>query len=138
VSERSRPAYRYRCSVLGITDGDTLDLRIDVGFRMTTEQRCRILDYNAPESMGPEAPLGRRAKQALAALLAQAEMIGAELTVETHKADSFGRYLADLYLDGVSVSDSLVFDGYGVRWDGRGKRPAFDPKAPYPLPGGRL
>ena len=36
----------------GAYDGDTIDFIIDVGFKMTTRQRIRLLGVNTPELRG--------------------------------------------------------------------------------------
>ncbi len=48
------------------------------------------------------------------------------------RGDAFGRWLADVYLDGWNLVEQLIDEGWGVAWDGKGRRPAFDPAAPYP------
>lgn len=46
------PTYTYSAEVLRVIDGDTLDLRIDLGFRITTKQRVRLFGINTPEIHG--------------------------------------------------------------------------------------
>lgn len=125
--------HRYPATVRRVVDGDTLDLVIDVGFRMSSVQRVRLLDYNAPESRGVEAQLGKRATLALEAMAP----VGSSLIVETLKGDAFGRWLARAWLadlpDQPDLVERLVAAGYGVRWDGKGQRPAFHPGMVYPL-----
>lgn len=77
--------------------------------------------------------MGLAAKERLSALVAQGQ-----LSVETSKDDSFGRYLADLAVqieDGkeFDVVRRLIDDGFGHAWDGKGKRPVWDPTLPYPI-----
>lgn len=124
--------YRYRAELLAVIDGDTLDLRIDLGFHLTATLRFRLLEYDAPEMHGETLQMGRRAKQALEDLLRSGE-----LEVATEKGDSFGRWLCDIVVrhrDGseTDVVQDLIQRGYGRAWDGRGKRPPWDPRAVYP------
>ena len=119
----------YPCTVMRVVDGDTLDLVVDVGFYMSGAFRFRLMGYNAPESRGPERRLGNTATEDLVARVWQAK----EMHVRSHKADSFGRWLGDLYMDGVDLVPELIQGGFGVVWDGKGKRPGFDPNGPYPL-----
>lgn len=120
--------YRARCR--RIIDGDTLIMNVDVGFYITLNNlKFRLMNYNAPEARGTEKPLGRVAKRQLQELIP----VNSELLIKVFKADAFGRYLCDIILpDGQTLSDFLVKLGYGVHWDGKGKRPSFDPTAPYP------
>ena len=43
--------YEYRCKVLRVVDGDTVDVDIDLGFDVVLKkQRVRLHGINAPES----------------------------------------------------------------------------------------
>jgi micrococcal nuclease len=126
-------ARRYPAVVVKLVDGDTLELMVDLGFRMTFRDRFRIRGIQAPETRGAERELGLRCQLALAALVPP----GTPVVVTTHKAEKYGRWLADVSLDdGDSLAARLVRDGWVVEWDGRGQAPRFDVAAPYPLPRG--
>jgi len=120
--------YKARCR--RIIDGDTLILNVDVGFYITMQNlKFRLMNYNAPEARGIEKPLGKVAKRKLQELIP----VSCEVLIRVFKSDVFGRYLCDIILpDGKTLSEFLVQLGYGVAWDSKGKRPAFDPKASYP------
>jgi len=121
--------YSYRATVLAVVDGDTIDCRVDLGFHLAATLRFRLANYNAPEASGAEASEGRRATAMLRELLA-----GLDVTLHTHKSDAFGRWLAAVELDDRSdLVTYLVARGWGVRWDGRGARPAPWRTVPYPL-----
>lgn len=45
----TRMLYHYRCQVLHVVDGDTLDLLIDWGRKQYTQERVRLNRINAPE-----------------------------------------------------------------------------------------
>jgi micrococcal nuclease len=135
--------YTYRASAFSLVDGDTFDADLDVGFHLMTRQRLRLLNYDAPESSGATADMGAEAKHALEWFLKAASSI----EVRTEKSDSFGRYLADVmltfekptrfmgprtYHGPTDLVEALVSLGYGRHWNGKGKRPPWDPKALYP------
>jgi Kyanoviridae endonuclease len=42
--------YEYKATLDRVVDGDTLDLIIDMGFKMTTNQRIRLANINTPET----------------------------------------------------------------------------------------
>ena len=44
--------YRYRATCWKVVDGDTLDLDIDMGLRLFSRQRVRLLGLNAAEIYG--------------------------------------------------------------------------------------
>lgn len=125
--------YNYNAKLLNIVDGDTVDMEVDLGFKMTTVQRFRLMGYNAPETRGPERDLGKAAKEHLQKLLP----LGSEVAISTAKSDSFGRYLCSIVITlsnmQVDLVEYLCRGGYGVQWNGKGKRPGFNPAAPYPI-----
>lgn len=102
-------AYYYRVvSVRKVVDGDTVDLSLDLGFYMTAALRFRVIGVDAPErgkSGGVEAT--EFVRQWLTA--------DPNLTAYTRKADSFGRWLCDVYReDGSSLSAALLEAGHAV------------------------
>ena len=125
--------YNYRAELIRVVDGDTLDLRVDLGFCMTTVQRFRLLGYDAPEMHGATLTMGRIAQRALEDLL-----YFANIEITTDKGDSFGRWLCNLSVIGrfhstPNVVQHLIDGGYGRAWDGKGKRLPWDPKEAYPV-----
>lgn len=131
--------WRYQFArVLRVIDGDTLEIELDLGFRLRIVERFRLRDYNAPElkSSDPrEHAMGAEAWAQLQIMLADRRV-----EVASWKADSFGRWLADVTVigpegDALDVVEQLVAGGWGVRWDGRGKapRPWLDAGESYPM-----
>ncbi len=111
--------FEYSTTVERVVDGDTVDICIDLGFKISYRHSCRLHGINAPEKVTAE---GKAAKAFLESLLPA----GAKLTVQTKKdkLEKFGRVLGVLILqDGRSVADVLVQEGHAVAWDGRGARP---------------
>ena len=115
--------YVYRCQILRVLDGDTVDAEVDLGFSITTKQRFRIFGVNSPEKDTPE---GVAAREFVAGLLYAAQ----EIHVQTMKASSlrsdekkekFGRYLVNLVVDGRPLSEIIIEAGHGKAYFG-GKR----------------
>ena len=107
--------FAYRARALNVVDGDTVDLFIDLGFRMTSTQRVRLLGVNTPELHSPDLSVRERAvaaKQFLMSML----LIGGDwpLIVQTAKSDSFGRWLADIWVAGTHVNNALLEKGHAV------------------------
>ena len=42
--------YEYKCELIKVVDGDTIDVLIDVGFSTFRKERVRLYGINAPES----------------------------------------------------------------------------------------
>lgn len=81
--------YTYKAKCINVVDGDTVDVQIDVGFKMTTVQRLRLLGVNTPERHQP----GYHEATDFTAF----NLLDREIYVHTEKTDSFGRYLAHIY-----------------------------------------
>ena len=47
---RGERMYQYHAVVNRVVDGDTVDLRIDLGFKVWVEKRCRLLGVDTPET----------------------------------------------------------------------------------------
>lgn len=98
--------YTYKATVLKVVDGDTVDLKVDLGFRVSLDIRTRIRGINAPESW--EAG-GKEATEALRGFI-----MGKPVAVTTAKdpTDKYGRWLADIVFDGQDVGAWLLANGH--------------------------
>ena len=110
--------YRYNAIVDRVVDGDTVDLSVDLGFRIWRADRFRLYGpdpskpagLNAPELRTPE---GKAAKEFLCSVLKP----GMEVIVETLKdrQEKYGRYLAVIYfVDGTgrNVAEEMIKSGH--------------------------
>jgi micrococcal nuclease len=104
--------YRYRAYVMKIYDGDTLTVRVDLGFNIFTEQKLRLARINAWEVRGTERPAGLIARDWL-----RSKILGKEVEVETTKTGKYGRYIAEVMLHGSNISDSLVANNHAKYQD---------------------
>ena len=96
--------YTYKAYVNKVIDGDTFDVTIDLGFRITTFQRLRLVSVDTPEIRGSERPEGLKVKEYVKGLIE-----GKELSIETFKIGKFGRYVAEVYLEeGEGLSEHLL------------------------------
>ena len=93
--------YQYKAQVKAVIDADTIDVLIDLGFGVHTMQRLRLYGIDAPE-MRTEA--GKIAKEYVKSVLlgADAAMFVYVRTLKDKK-DKYGRKLAVLYFDPVSM-----------------------------------
>ncbi|MBL8024695.1 MAG: thermonuclease family protein [Elusimicrobia bacterium] len=88
-----RPAggpFVYRAEVIKVVDGDTLVVRLDLGFQVWKEQRIRLSGIDTPpikEDGGPEAYEYTQTQ------LAKAKVV----VVRTGKIDIYGRYVGDVF-----------------------------------------
>lgn len=47
--------YVYKCEIVKVIDGDTLDVLIDLGFNISVKERVRLLGVDTPEVFGQNA-----------------------------------------------------------------------------------
>ena len=65
----AKPDYSYRCEVVKVVDGDTIDVDIDLGFNMKARKRLRLYGVNTWETRGEERERGLQAKKFVEGML---------------------------------------------------------------------
>tara|TARA_Y100001972_G_C7506968_1_gene256351 strand:- start:25 stop:369 length:345 start_codon:yes stop_codon:yes gene_type:complete len=113
--------FYYKVEVLRIVDGDTVDVRIDLGFNVWHKCRVRLMGINAPESRTrdkEEKKRGLAAKQWLIDTLEEAE---SDIEMQSHGVGKYGRVLGELFTKDGNINKIMVREGHAVKYDG-GKR----------------
>lgn len=108
--------YQYKAQVERVVDGDTMDVVIDLGFKITTHQRIRLAKINTPETYNvkknsEEYKKGMASKEHVVQRLADNNN---EITIETDKdTGKYGRYIGLIILadSETSLNDELVEKG---------------------------
>lgn len=97
--------YTYKARVLRVVDGDTLELKIDCGFGISTIQKVRLKGIDAPEI---ETVGGERVKEHLVEVFKNCTFI----VVKTYWREKFGRFLVDIfYLPGEISANRVAAKG---------------------------
>jgi len=118
--------YQYKCKIIKVLDGDTVDIDLDLGFKIIlANQRVHMAGVDTPESrttIAEEKVRGQLSKKKLAEKLP----VGSWQIIETQKPDSnddkFGRILGVFILeDGTRVNDWLIQNNYAVPYKGENK-----------------
>ena len=114
--------WTYRAKLIGVIDGDTIDLRVDLGFRLEGYIRVRLLGVNTYELHDPDPAVRLKAIEGKNYVGALYQISGDwPITIRTEKADAFGRWLADVTFidrDGRerNINHELLASGLGVPW----------------------
>lgn len=110
------PMFVFRGVVTRVVDGDTVDVILDLGFGMSTKQRLRIDDFDAPESWRPKSEAERVHGEA-AKKRAKELLEGKEAIFNTSKAVGiYGRYGASITLtNGTKFKDIMIREGFQKR-----------------------
>ena len=105
--------YAYSAQVIRWVDGDTVDLRVDLGFKLFAETRFRLYGIDTPERGQKNHDEAWHLAQSLAP-------VGATVQISTHKdADKYGRWLAQISTDaGTDVNASLIAANLAVAYFG--------------------
>lgn len=106
--------YKYQAVVYNVVDGDTVDVQVDLGFKMYSKQRIRLAGIDTPER-GQEGY--DKAKDRLKELL-----LGETVCLKTTKASKWGYFLgvispiSDPF--GISVNEMMLSEGLAKPYDG--------------------
>jgi endonuclease YncB( thermonuclease family) len=95
--------YTYKAKLNRVVDGDTVNLTIDLGFRLTYTANCRLAGINAPEMNTDE---GKVSKVALM------QMLNSEFTIESTGLDKYGRPVVKIG----NINDKMVEGGYATKY----------------------
>jgi micrococcal nuclease len=113
-------SYTYSAEVVRWVDGDTVYLRVDLGFRMTAETDFRLYGVDTPER-------GRPGAAEASARVRELAPIGSTVRVQTYKdPDKYGRWLAEILppgweADGIyaqPIGATLIAEGLAVPYFG--------------------
>ena len=120
--------FDYRCKLLRVVDGDTIDVNLDLGFNVWHKARVRMLGIDTPESRTrnlEEKALGLASKARLKALLK-----GNQVEIECSKEKGkFGRVLGIVWAtdkegNRTNCNNQLIEEGHARTYFG-GKKVAW-------------
>ena len=100
--------YQYKAEIIRLIDGDTVEARLDLGLHTHRVEKLRLSGIDAPEKYQVGGSL---ATGWLQIQLSEENDLGSfrPVYIQTEKQDKYGRWLAWLYLDEISMRKS----GYG-------------------------
>lgn len=119
--------YEYRCKVLKVVDGDTVDVDIELGFGVVlADERVRIMGIDTPESRTSndvEKLFGLAAKHRLEELLGETAILRTQIAKNGEDMKGkFGRILGDFVApDGRMITEILIEEGHCVPYFGESK-----------------
>jgi micrococcal nuclease len=119
--------YEYIVSdVIKIVDGDTVDLKIDLGFNIFTVQRIRLAGIDAPELKGlteEERKHATEAKNFVVNYFEEAKTNGYQIYVKTTLDDKYGRMLGRIHCNNKCLNDLMISNKMAVPYTGGTKKP---------------
>ena len=121
--------YIFKCTVMKIIDGDTVDVDIDLGFDCwLRSQRIRLVGIDAPECRTrdrQEKAFGFAAKEFVENFIP----VGSSAILKTKEKGKYGRYLGDLKVGSKSMPSrpmwlckALLDNHHAVKYFGQSKK----------------
>ena len=118
--------YEYKCNIIKVVDGDTVDVDIDLGFGVwLKDERVRIMGIDTPESRTRdkvEKKFGLASKAKLKSLLGKTGVLKTQVNKNGEDMKGkFGRILGDFQVGARMITDILCEEGYAVPYFGGSK-----------------
>jgi endonuclease YncB( thermonuclease family) len=88
--------YTYSATVLEVIDGDTLKLRVDLGFKIFWVSNCRLADINAMELKDKDQAVRARAFEAKK-YMEDRLPVNSSVLIKSSKLDKYGRPVVTVY-----------------------------------------
>ena len=114
--------YEYNAVLDRVVDGDTIDVTIDLGFKVWKKMRVRMEGINTPESRTRNKDEKARGK--LAAKFLSDAVSSGDVVLKTKLKDSrgkFGRVLATVWVDGKNINQSMIDHYHAAEYYGQSK-----------------
>lgn len=115
--------YEYRCTIIKIVDGDTVDVDIDLGFNIWVHnERIRFFGIDTPESRTSdkvEKIFGNYAKKYVEKIMP----VGSKQILKTMKDEGgkYGRILGDFIIDDGSLVEKMINERVGAPYNAENK-----------------
>jgi len=103
--------YEYQAEVVRIIDGDTIVLKIDLGFKLFWKVSCRLHGINCPELRSKDAE-ERKAAKAAKDFTSSELPIGSMVLVYSVELDKYGRPLVDIFYGDKHLNVELVSNNH--------------------------
>jgi len=114
--------YEYNCQVTRVVDGDTIDVILDLGFKILHKSRVRLFGIDTPESRTRNKDEKVRGK--MASKFLQDVINSGNVVIRTELKDSrgkFGRVLGTVVVNGVDINQAMCDNYLAVPYYGQSK-----------------
>jgi len=114
MKRKLQPFIYNNAEVVRVVDGDTVRLKVDVGFRMTYEDNFRLDGIDTPER--GEDGFTAASERMTTWLHDEGDVVRVSVT----KRDKYGRYLARIssILTDEVVNDTMISEGFAKEYHG--------------------
>ena len=115
--------YEYKCKIVKVIDGDTVDVDIDLGFGVWLhKERIRLYGIDTPESRTrdlDEKARGKMAAKFLKDHIKKAKLV--KVKTKLDKKGKFGRVLGSIIADDTDLNEQMIKKYLAVAYFGQSK-----------------
>lgn len=101
--------YQYKAKVISVYDGDTITAMVDLGFYHFQQMKFRLYGIDTPELRGEDREKGLVVRDIVREMILDKEVI---INSYKDKQEKYGRYLANIVIDGLDLNQWLVQNGH--------------------------
>ncbi len=105
--------YQYNAKIIEVYDGDTVTAMVDLGFYHYMEMKFRLYGINTPELRGEEREQGLIVRDIVRSMILDKDVI---INSYKDKQEKYGRYLANIIIDGLDLNLWLVQNGHAKEY----------------------
>lgn len=111
--------YEYRCTLLKVIDGDTVDVSIDLGFDHSFRARVRLYGIDTPELRTKDKEEKKRGKEAAEFVKGWFAAEGGTVILRSFydRHGKFGRILGTFFNNSSSLNKELLTLGLAKPYD---------------------
>ena len=117
--------YEYRCKVVRVVDGDTVDVDVDLGFGVwLKKERVRLLGIDTPESRTRdkvEKQYGLAAKSFLKQVLGTSPILKTTKDGKGKFGRILGEFIVEIENNRININQYLVDNHHAVEYNGQSK-----------------
>jgi len=121
--------YTFEAAFVSAYDGDSITLSHELGFTVSKEEKVRLKGLDTPEMRGG-TPLTKQAARVVRDYVTwwckDENLISSSLAGDKGK---YGRYLIEVYKDGILLNHHLIEIGFARPYFGEKKEPWTDAEA---------
>jgi micrococcal nuclease len=106
--------YVYKAFVVGVYDGDTITVDIDLGMNTWKKNvKLRLARIDTPEIRGEERARGIDVRDYVRLLVLNKEI---EIQTLKDKTGKYGRYLVEVFIGEINLNDHLLEQGMATEY----------------------
>ena len=113
VSNQPSDDFVRRADLVRVIDGDTLRVRVDLGWSTHRIEDVRLAGINTPEVRGPEKAAGKWVAEQVGSWLGEGGLPDLILHSREFSVGKFGRCVCDVWAGGLNLNEWLLDCRFG-------------------------